>query len=699
MRSVLAFVFAAISLSALAAVEPWEAAVDRAAVVFDRSNGPGCTELNRIGNGSVETNAFLTGCPAYMMPVGAGNLSAMVAFGDDSLEIILSKADDLDPKPVSFDDQRPQLVSPGRLTVKFDALSTNLVEKFAQKMDMKRGRVCLGIRTQKGDILAEIFGDRATGALVLFVDDRRSGVAAPKVAILRKLPALAVLCDREDASKFRLVIGADEKSAKLSLMTDEAALTGARDRWWRDYWKRGWISLEGDENAKNLERRWYVNLYAGAKSGDDDADRARWIAASRACSSLSPLSSGVQVEDTVSSDGSGAMQTAVQELLLQSHPQEPATSLPEGGPVRFLPCVPKTWSGAFRLLARGGFVVEVAFKKGALTKTRVESTRGGMFRWIDPATGKVEQRATHPSEIFNPLAPKVLPWDCDSRVGGQLVRGKGCLYAVGGGNTWGKSQIVRIELGADGLPNGQASVEGEIQRGGVGSCSAAIVDRWLYCVGGDMKEKAVRFTIGTDGHLSDCTEFPASGLPRFSGSAMVASGRNLVIMGGWQSRLCYAAEVKTDGSLGAWTKQRPLTTISFSEGRAFRVGNRIYVSGNPVYKGATDRVYATQVDEKGFPTKWRRFAELPEESNAYRFTLMPDGKSVHYVNLDTGNMYVAPIVADDEIGDWMRQPGSFPTDGYISMTGIPLTDSVYLRYNALIDDPRIFVVPEYIKMR
>ena len=66
---------------------------------------------------------------------------------------------------------------------------------------------------------------------------------------------------------------------------------------------------------------------------------------------------------------------SVQELLLQSHAEEPDPQLDKGGELKLIPSVPKTWSGAFRLHARGGVIVDCAFEQGKVTESRLTVTR------------------------------------------------------------------------------------------------------------------------------------------------------------------------------------------------------------------------------------------------------------------------------------------------------------------------------------
>lgn len=286
----------------------------------------------------------------------------------------------------------------------------------------------------------------------------------------------------------------------------------------------------------------------------------------------------------------------------------------------------------------------------------------------------------------------------DYRVGGNMLYGYKCLYAVGGGNISGNSQIVRIELDNNGFPTGKKQSVGTINpQGPVGASCSAISGKWLYVAGDGIKGKTIRFEIAANGSLTNRTELIDESMPQFHTASMVASGKYLIVMGGWQTRQVYAAEIKENGDLGSWEIQRPLPTISFSSGRAFKIANRIYISGNPTYKGRTDRVYSCETDETGLPLKWRRFAELPEDSPEYSFCAMPDGQSVFYLSGETGFAYEAPVIEDGEFGEWRKLPLNLLRPGLISSLGTPLAGGAYLRFNALQDEPRKFLPADILE--
>jgi len=110
---------------------------------------------------------------------------------------------------------------------------------------------------------------------------------------------------------------------------------------------------------------------------------------------------GAEVEDCPYLDSAGVLQAATQELFLQSHAEEPSAELFTGGAIRLLPAVPKNWSGAFKLLARGGFIVECKFASGKVTACKITATRGGELKYLDPATGKTVVRNTSKGEVVS----------------------------------------------------------------------------------------------------------------------------------------------------------------------------------------------------------------------------------------------------------------------------------------------------------
>jgi len=90
-------------------------------------------------------------------------------------------------------------------------------------------------------------------------------------------------------------------------------------------------------------------------------------------------------------DGNFGGSAAIAEMLLQSH----------DGSVTFLPALPRAWreGSASGLCARGGFVVDLAWRAGRLTRARLRSSRGE--RCEARYAERVVQFETAPGESYD----------------------------------------------------------------------------------------------------------------------------------------------------------------------------------------------------------------------------------------------------------------------------------------------------------
>jgi len=108
--------------------------------------------------------------PAEVMPVGSGDLAAMLRYGD-AWEMHLSKSDFLaiEAKPYH---SSPTLHSPGHLQIDF-AIPAAALTGCEQRLDLRRGSVVLTLQSATGRVTAEAFGVMGGNALVVAVEDSR----------------------------------------------------------------------------------------------------------------------------------------------------------------------------------------------------------------------------------------------------------------------------------------------------------------------------------------------------------------------------------------------------------------------------------------------------------------------------------------------------------------------------------------------
>ena len=248
-------------------------------------------------NGAPTMPAYKTGRPEQTMPFGAGNLSAMVSFGTDTLELHLSRADYV--LSARRDAKRwhgPDLPSPGHVSVRFPSL---VLTGFRQVMDVDRGEVRLALKTSAGEVSVLCAGDRETGALVVRLSDARPGAKPPEVVFtsgrladkakypgssLEALPDGWAFAEGDVPSGRSYETRAVLRGTRLAIVSStgtsadaarqgvasaveaafkatDAELEARRLTWWTAYWARAHIELAGDPRAERLAKLWRINLY------------------------------------------------------------------------------------------------------------------------------------------------------------------------------------------------------------------------------------------------------------------------------------------------------------------------------------------------------------------------------------------------------------------------------------------------------
>jgi hypothetical protein len=110
-------------------------------------------------------------------------------------------------------------------------------------------------------------------------------------------------------------------------------------------------------------------------------------------------------------DAGGNSAATLQEILLQSH----------GSTIRIAPAVAKTWSGAFRLRAEGGFTIAAEFRDGVVRRAEIQSLwsrpcviaspRPGVWsvrqqnRLVAQGADRTIRFATKPGEVYSVQFP------------------------------------------------------------------------------------------------------------------------------------------------------------------------------------------------------------------------------------------------------------------------------------------------------
>jgi hypothetical protein len=112
--------------------------------------------------------------PAEVMPVGSGDLSAMVRFDgkDGRLHLHFSKTDWFaNARGKSWGEN---VISPGHVAMALPGLDPKSITAFSQQMDLARGALTVNFTTPTGSVAIEVFGVMNSNALVVCVTDSRT---------------------------------------------------------------------------------------------------------------------------------------------------------------------------------------------------------------------------------------------------------------------------------------------------------------------------------------------------------------------------------------------------------------------------------------------------------------------------------------------------------------------------------------------
>ena len=116
--------------------------------------------------------------PAYVMPVGSGDLKAMAGFGN-GIELQLGKHDFFGHEAVKYH-YSPLPLSPGRIRI-FPELGADSLTRFRQELDLYHGCLRFELGTAEGTVKVVIRGIMGKNTLLIEVEDGRKTPAKASI--------------------------------------------------------------------------------------------------------------------------------------------------------------------------------------------------------------------------------------------------------------------------------------------------------------------------------------------------------------------------------------------------------------------------------------------------------------------------------------------------------------------------------------
>lgn len=260
--------------------------------------------------------------PAEVMPVGSGDLSAMVRFdgADGRLHLHLSKTDWFAKGQDMFGGA--SVISPGHVAIALPGLDPKSITGFNQQMDLARGAVTIRFATPAGAVAYDVFGLMNSNALVVSLVDSRTNRSGCEAEFVMWRAAMSIeatngrvrarevrkngnpgdlfhdlgigvemafagptagaagriLKTTNQTGRYDLLIaanttydGAPENATATAMngwlaLTDRDVLRREQMQWWQRFWEQSYLDLRG-KDGEYLTRLWYVTLFSYACVG------------------------------------------------------------------------------------------------------------------------------------------------------------------------------------------------------------------------------------------------------------------------------------------------------------------------------------------------------------------------------------------------------------------------------------------------